>query len=131
MNIYSVKILFRYSIEESPRALYEESTRLFHAESFEDAHSMAVRMAMREEYEYFNVYARKVRISFYAIADDFWLFDNLDFVDGTEVFSSHFEMKNPDDDPLEMRFNRCSLEDMYILRQAQFNGLWIDDTEGQ
>lgn len=35
-------------------------------------------------------------------------------------------MKTSEDDPIEKRYNSCSVQDMYIIRQAEFNGLWID-----
>lgn len=126
MEIYSVKILFKYEIEDSDRAIYEESLRLFHAESFDDAFDKAKKMAMDEEREYINVYAKKVKYRFYENAEAFWLFDELEFEDGLEVFSTNFELKNPDDDPVDKRYYSCSVQDMYIIRQAEFNGLWIN-----
>ena len=94
MKIYSVKILFRYEIENSNRSIYEESLRLFHAESFDEALDKAKKIAFDEEWEYINVYARQVKYRFYKIASDYWLFDELEFEDGIEVFSEHFEMKS-------------------------------------
>ena len=41
MEIYSVKILFKYEIEDSDRAIYEESLRLFYAESLDEAFDKA------------------------------------------------------------------------------------------
>lgn len=126
MKIYSVKILFKYDIEGSNRSIYEESLRLFHAESFDEALDKAKKIAFDEEWEYINVYARQVKYRFYKIVSDYWLFDELEFEDGTEVFSEHFEMKSSEDDPIEKRYNSCSIKDMYIIRQAEFNGLWVD-----
>jgi len=126
MNIYSVKILFRYETEESDRAIYEERVCLFRAESFEQARQMAESTALSQEFEYYNVYARNVKFRYYCIAEDYLLFDALEFENGTEVFSTHFEMKNPHDDPVEKRYQRCSVEDMYIIRNSEYNGLWID-----
>lgn len=126
MEIYSVKILFKYEIEDSDRAIYEESLRLFYAESLDEAFDKAQKMAMEEEWEYINVYARKVKYRFYENTEAFRLFDELEFEDGLEVFSSYFEMKDPDDDPVDKRYYSCSVQDMYIIRQAEFNGLWID-----
>lgn len=129
MEIYSVKILFKYEVESSDRVIYEESIRLFHAESFDEASDKAKKIAFDEEREYINVYAKKVNYRFYEIVDDFWLFDELEFEDGTEVFSEYFEMKNSEDEPIYTRYNSCSVEDLYIIRQAEFNGLWIDDEQ--
>lgn len=126
MEIYSVKILFKYEIEDSDRAIYEESLRLFYAESLDEAFDKAKKMAMEEEWEYINVYARKVKYRFYENTEAIRLFDELEFEDGLEVFSSYFEMKDPDDDPVDKRYYSCSVQDMYIIRQAEFNGLWID-----
>lgn len=126
MEIYSVKILFKYEIEDSDRAIYEESLRLFYAESLDEAFDKAKKMAMEEEWEYINVYAEKVKYRFYENTEAFRLFDELEFEDGLEVFSSYFEMKDPDDDPVDKRYYSCSVQDMYIIRQAEFNGLWID-----
>ena len=81
---------------------------------------------MEEEWEYINVYAGKVKYRFYENTEAFRLFDELEFEDGLEVFSSYFEMKDPDDDPVDKRYYSCSVQDMYIIRQAEFNGLWID-----
>lgn len=126
MEIYSVKILFKYEIEDSDRAIYEESLRLFYAESLDEAFDKAKKMAMEEEWEYINVYAEKVKYRFYENTEAFRLFDELEFEDGLEVFSSYFEMKDPDDDPVDKRYYSCSVQDMYIIRQAEYNGLWID-----
>ncbi len=126
MEIYSVKILFKYEIEDSDRAIYEESLRLFYAESLDEAFDKAKKMAMEEEWEYINVYAEKVKYRFYENTEAFRLFDELEFEDGLEVFSTYFEMKDPDDDPVDKRYYSCSVQDMYIIRQAEFNGLWID-----
>lgn len=46
MKIYSVKILFKYEIEDSNRAIYEESLRLFHAESFDEALDKAKKLLL-------------------------------------------------------------------------------------
>ncbi len=127
MEIYGVKIIFQYLIENESRIIYEESVRLFHAESFDGAFDKAEKMAKDEEYEYMNVYAERVKYRFYKNAEAFRLFDKLEFEDGSEVFSTHFEMQDAGDDLIEKRYCSCSAEDMYIIRQAEFNGVWTEE----
>ncbi len=121
MEIYSVKLLLQYTIENESRKIYEESTRLFHAKSYEDAFEKAENYAVScLSYEYTNIHRQKVKYGFYDVIGAFSLFDDLNFKDGTEVFSVHFELKNSDNDPIENRYECCSIDDMYILRNIDF-----------
>lgn len=121
MNIYAVKLLFQYIIQDEKQSFYEESIRLFHAETPDEAFEKAETMAAGEADEYINTDGKKVRYSFYDSVGTFWLFDEPEFEDGTEVYSVFFEMENPEDDPIEKRYKCCSVEDMYPLRNAEFN----------
>lgn len=121
MKIYAVKLLFQYTVENENRRFYEESIRLFHADSPDEAFEKAEKMAAGETDEYVNTDGKKVKYSFYDSVGTFWLFDEPEFEDGTEVYSVYFEMENPEDDPIEKRYKCCTAEDMYPLRNAELN----------
>lgn len=118
MEIYSVKMLYKFSVENVNRILYEESVCLFHAENFDDAFEKAEKFAEKQYDEYLNIYGNTVIYQLSDLVEAFIIDDEMEFEDGTEVFSTIFEMKNTRDNPLDCRYSRCPAEDMYIIRHA-------------
>ncbi len=121
MNTYGVKILFQNIIENENRRIYEESVQLFHAESSDEAFEKAEKLARESRFEYTNIYGKKVTYKLYDSIEAFIIYDDISFKDGAEVFSTIFEMKNPSNDPIECRYNACTIEEMLILRNIEFN----------
>lgn len=120
MKNYAVRLLFQFIIENESRKIYEESIRLFYAKSHDEAFEKAEQIAKCESFEYTNVYSQKVTYKLYDLIESFIIYDKMNFADGTEVFSTIFEMKNPSDDPIEQRFKSCSVDDLYVLRNDDF-----------
>ena len=60
MERYGIKMIFQFLIENESRILYEESIRLFHANSFDNAFKKAENYAVTLYDEYTNIYGQKV-----------------------------------------------------------------------
>lgn len=116
MECFSVKILFQFIVEGLPYKFYEESIRLFHAESFDDALEKAESFAEKNNRRYTNIYGRKVEFKLYKVVEAFVIYDNVSFTDSSEVFSAIFKAAPSDNEPTEKSLIRCSAEDMYVLR---------------
>lgn len=116
MEIYAVRLIFQFIIENDNSKMYEESIRLFHADSSEDAFERANRIAECEEFEYTNVYGNKVHYKFLNSTETFLIHNEIQFKDGDEVFSRIVETENP----VNGFFKSCSVEDMYVLRNNDF-----------
>ncbi len=115
MKTYSVRLLFLYTVENESRRFFEESIRLFCADSFDEAAELAETFAKEENYEYTNMYDKKTTYSFYCITDVFLLSDKPDTENNTEIFSVHFEAES-NESPAESRYKSCNADDMKILR---------------
>lgn len=121
MDIYGVRLLMQFVIENESRKFYEESVRLVHAESFDDALKKAEKIAENENLEYTNIQGKKVTFKIYGSVEAFVIYDKISFEDGAEVFSTVFEINDTEDDPIKKCFSSCSADDMYILRNIEFN----------
>ena len=109
MERYGIKMIFQFLIENESRILYEESIRLFHANSFEKAENYAVTLYD----EYTNIYGQKVTYKLLDTVESFLMHEEISFEDGAEIFSSIFESE----DLFKLRYTRCSVADMYIIRR--------------
>ena len=113
--MYSVKIIYKYSVENGD-CFYEESIMLFHAASFDEAYEKAeqyVENYMEKEYK--NMRGESVTQSVVSYAD---CFEIIEEEDATEVYSSY--MKNrydmEPDDYLKLITDTCSKEELLDLR---------------
>ena len=63
--------------------------------------------------EYTNIYGQKVTYKLLDTVESFLMHEEISFEDGAEIFSSIFESE----DLFKLRYTRCSVEDMYIIRR--------------
>ena len=113
MKRYGIKMIFQFLIENESRILYEESIRLFHANSVDNVFKKAENYAVTLYDEYTNIYGQKVTYKLLDTVESFLMHEEISFEDGAEIFSSIFESE----DLLKLRYTRCSVEDMYIIRR--------------
>lgn len=113
MERYGIKMIFQFLIENESRILYVESIRLFHANSFDNAFKKAENYAVTLYDEYTNIYGQKVTYKLLDTVESFLMHEEISFEDGAEIFSSIFESE----DLFKLRYTRCSVADMYIIRR--------------
>ena len=111
---YGVKVLYRYRVEEE--SFYEEQIIRVEADDFDQAYDKAREYAEAYSEEYTNPKGQKV------VTDAIWLLDCY-LMTEEEMYSRIF--KNPFGSDEESLLNfldcACSPEEMYPLRNAEFN----------
>jgi hypothetical protein len=120
--LYSVKIIFKYQVENG-MVFYEESIVLFNAASFEDAYEKAEKYV--KEYiskEYTNIYGQKVVQSVERYADCFLVYPE---EDATEVYSGFFMNRNGicEKEYIDLLADTCTAQELKPLRSLEFGHL--------
>ena len=119
--MYSVKVMFTYSVEPDNRKFYEESIYLVDAETFDDAYEKAEEYTREFELEYTNPKGQKVKTEKIDFIDCFLAFDEEDGVQ--EIYSAILKNVSSlsDEDFYEAITNQWDAEEMYDLRYDEFN----------
>jgi len=124
---YAVKLLYRMNVSGEPNAsltddhyserdlFFEESVLLVPAGSFEEAYEKAETEAKKKANVYENKYGQTVTVGFYKAVDCFKLFESPQAF--TEAYSAIF-CEEPEN--VARRYERCTAEEMHVLRQKQF-----------
>ncbi|MDD5924257.1 MAG: DUF4288 domain-containing protein [Clostridia bacterium] len=123
MEMYGVKILFKNTVTGQPTVTdesysdmyvyYEESIRVFMAESFEQAEEKAIESAKYSESQYKNVYGQTVDYKFHSVVNSF-IIDDLQ--DGDEIFAQTYKITKSAHK--ENSISICTtLEDTAVLRE--------------
>lgn len=113
MERYGIKMIFQFLIENESRILYEEAYVFFMLIPLIMLLKKAENYAVTLYDEYTNIYGQKVTYKLLDTVESFLMHEEISFEDGAEIFSSIFELE----DLFKLRYTRCSVEDMYIIRR--------------
>ena len=113
---YSVKIIFKYSVETG-EVFFEQSVIMLNADSFEDAYCRA-ELYVNESgmcESYVNLKGKRVEVKVVSFADCFSVYDDDEV---TEVYSSFLKAEGTsEDDILSVLEGGCSREELLPLRE--------------
>lgn len=113
--MYGIKFILKSTIENSDAVFYEEMIITVDVDDVDIAFEKAEEHAKGYCVDHINVYGKKVSTEIHYMSDAFESYDEEDSV--REVYSKHLNSDGKE----------CSIEDMYPLRNIEFNGRWEDE----